>query len=48
MTKHEVKVAEYWQSFFPSFIDRGNVEVKKMQKKNKADIQSSWLHKLGQ
>ena len=30
------------------FVDRDEVEVKKMQEKNEVNIQSSWPNKLGQ
>ena len=50
LTKGEVKMPEYWpNSFLWLFMDWDEVEVfKKHTKKNEADIQQSWLNKLGQ
>ena len=42
LTKWEVNMAGYWV-----FMDRDGVEVRKLAK-NEANIQASWLNKLGQ
>ena len=43
LTKCEVKMAGYWPSsfFFCVFMDRDEVEVHKLAKKNEANIQPS-------
>ena len=49
LTKREVKMAGYWPtSFICMFMDRDEVEVTKLAKKNEANIQSSWPKTLGE
>ena len=49
LTKREVTMAGYWPtSFICMFMDRDEVEVNKLVKKNEANIQSSWPKTLGE
>ena len=49
LTKREVKMAGYWPSSFFAFLwTETKSRSMKTQKKNEANIQSSWPNKLGQ